>query len=541
MALPHEATLEQDAQTVWQKYCGFLDISLKEFKEIQEQLLMEQLEIVSSSPLGRRLLRGSLPQSVAEFRRIARLTKYGDYLPDLENGNNAALPKPSDHWAHTTGARGDLKFVPYTQQGYDWVADNLLSAFILSCASKRGDVNIKQGDRVLYNTPPRPFLSGMVTFSMADRFGFKGVLDPRVSEAMEFKERIEKGFEEALSSGVDVLVSMTSILVKIGDGFANRSRNRKLSPSMLRPAVLFRLAKAYLRSIMQRRSILPKDLWPVKSVLGWGMDTRYFREQVAYYWGKPAYEFYACTEGGIMAMQGWNKKGMTPVPYSDFYEFIPEEESLRSWEDVEYKPTTLLLDELEPGKRYEIVITNFHGMPFLRYRVGHLIRVVALEDAETGIRLPQFEFEARCDDRIDLAGFTRLDEKTVWEALDYASLPYSDWIVRKEYVGANPYLHLYAEFKGEIDPEMARRVLDDSLRQKDPFYADLENMLEFYPLKVTCLSPGTFDRYYDEKREQGLSLTERRPLRMSALDSSVEALLRLSDAHRTQKGVKSGS
>ncbi len=532
MALPNKSWADQDPRIAWQKYCGFLDLSMQQFKEIQEQLLMEQLQIVSSSPLGRRLLRGSLPKSVDEFRKVARLTKYGDYLPDLNNGNDPPLPEPAYQWVQTTGARGDLKYVPYTRQGYQWVAENLMAAFILSCADKKGDVNIKFGDKVLYNAPPRPFLSGTITFVMAEEFGFKGVLDPDVSEAMDFKDRIEKGFEEALASGVDILVSMTSILVKIGDEFAQSSGKRGLSRSMLRPAVLARLTKALLRSKLQRRGILPKDLWPVKAILGWGMDTRYFRERVAHYWGRRAYEFYACTEGGIMAMQGWNKAGMTFVPYADFYEFIPEDESIKSWEDVEYRPQTLLLDELEEGKRYEIVITNFHGMPFLRYRVGHLVRVISLKDEEAGIHLPQIDFEARCDDRIDLAGFTRLDEKTLWEALDDSRLPYSDWIVRKEYVGATPYLHLYAEFREDVDEEYAKQVLDDSLKLKDPYYNDLHTMLDIYPVKVTSLSSGTFDRYYELKRDQGLPLTERRPLRMSAPDSSVEDLLRASASHQ---------
>ncbi|MBI4297671.1 MAG: hypothetical protein HY676_03990, partial [Chloroflexi bacterium] len=163
---------------------------------------------------------------------------------------------------------------------------------------------------------------------------------------------------------------------------------------------------------------------------------------------------------------------------------------------------------------------------------GHLVRVVSLKDEEAGIYLPQIDFEARCDDRIDLAGFTRLDEKTLWEALDDSRLPYSDWIVRKEYVDAKPYLHLYAEFREEVNEQYAEKVLDDSLRLKDPFYDDLHTMLDIYPVKVTCLSLGTFDRYYEAKRDQGLPLTERRPLRMSAVDSSVEDLLKASNSRQ---------
>jgi len=42
---------------VWRKYCGFLDLSLEEFMEIQRRLLMEQLQLMSRSKLGRILMR----------------------------------------------------------------------------------------------------------------------------------------------------------------------------------------------------------------------------------------------------------------------------------------------------------------------------------------------------------------------------------------------------------------------------------------------------------------------------------------------------
>ena len=152
MAKREKAVLEEDARYLWSKYCGFLDLTMQQFKNIQEELLLEQLQMVATSPLGRRLLRGSKPTNVADFRRIAKLTKYGDYLPDLEDGNDASLPEPAYSWVHTTGARGDFKYIPYTLRAYEQVLDNMLGAIILSCATRKGDVKVRPGDKVLYNT-----------------------------------------------------------------------------------------------------------------------------------------------------------------------------------------------------------------------------------------------------------------------------------------------------------------------------------------------------------------------------------------------------
>ena len=71
-----------------------------------------------------------------------------------------------------------------------------------------------------------------------------------------------------------------------------------------------------------------------------------------------------------------------------------------------------------------------------------------------------------------------------------------DRIVRKEYnEGAKPLLHLYGVFKSELSgTELA---LDASLKEKDSFYRDLQQMLDIFPLRVTRLAPDAFEGYYD--------------------------------------------
>lgn len=74
-----------DQQGIWQKYCGFLDLSLAEFMEIQEQLLMDQIDLVYDSPLARKFL-PKKPKDESEFRRLVPLTT-------LEKTSNKVL-----HW-----------------------------------------------------------------------------------------------------------------------------------------------------------------------------------------------------------------------------------------------------------------------------------------------------------------------------------------------------------------------------------------------------------------------------------------------------------
>jgi len=276
---------------------------------------------------------------------------------------------------------------------------------------------------------------------------------------------------------------------------------------------------------LERRNILPRDLWPVKAIIGWGIDTRIYKELIHRYWDVYPYELYACTEAGIMALQSWNKKDLTFIPYSNFFEFIPETEWLKSKKNSSYQPHTVLLSEVKPGKRYELVITSFYRMPFIRYRLGHLIRITSLEDKEAQIHLPQMVFEARSDDLIDIAGFTRISEKTVSQAIANAGLNFEEWSIRKETEQGKPALHLYIELDNNHKPEEVASILHQELKDVDPFYYDLSSMMDIDPLEVTLLHPGTFRNYYEEKRKAGAELSRRKPPRINAPDDVIRELL----------------
>ena len=511
----------------WVKYCGFLDLSLEQFMTIQQALLFQQLQQVAGHPLGKRLIGKKIPTSIAEFRDSVPLTTYDDYLPDLEQGNEDSLPEKPHVWAHTSSSSGSFKRVPYTLQFYKHLLDNMMTVLVLGCSKKRGQSSIAEGDRVLFNVAPSPYMSGILTPEVTRVFNLRPVIPPDLHQGMDFKEKVAKGFETSLRSGMDILVAMTSVLVKMGNDFNKHSKNGNLSKYILHPIVLFRFARAWLRSKLEKRSILPKDLWPLKAVIGWGIDTNIFRERVRKYWGMYPYEFHACTEAGIMAVQSWNKKDLTFIPHSNFFEFIPETEWLESKINSSYQPRTVLLPEVKPGERYELVITSFYNMPFIRYRLGHLIRITSLEDAEAQVHLPQMVFEARADDLIDIAGFTRLSEKTVAQAIANTGLNYEEWSIRKEVKQGKPMLHLYIELDNEYKSAEIASTLHRELKTMDPFYNDLDSMMDIHPLKVTLLRPETFKDYYAKKRETGVELFQRKPPRMNAPDDVIEELVHL--------------
>ena len=512
----------------WIKHCGFLDLSPQQFISIQEAMLLEQLQKYGRTPLEKRIIGNRVPTSMDDFRKSVPLTAYNDYLPEMGINNEDSLPEKPYVWVHTSGQGTSFMNIPYTLRFYNRLLDDLMAIFILSCSSKRGQSSIQEGDRVLFNVAPSPYLGGLLAAGATERFNLIPVYSPDAHDGMDFKEKIAKGFEVSLRSGVDITIALTSVLVKMGRDFNNQSKKSKLSKYLLQPAVLFRFARALVRSKLEGRGILPKDLWPMKALIGWGMDTSVYREQVSEYWGKYPYEFHACTEAGILAMQSWTKKDMTFVPYTNFLEFIPESEWQESRKDSSYQPHTVLISEVEPGKRYELVITNFHGMPFVRYRLGHFVRITSLQDEEAQILLPQMVFEGRADDLIDIASFTRLSEKTITQAIAKTRLQSEGWSVRKEVKYGRPILALYAELSDGRNLKEIASQLHQELKNVDYFYNDLDSMMEIQPIEVIALRPGTFNDYYTKRQESGAELSQLKPPRMNAPDEVIEELKILS-------------
>ena len=463
--------------------------------------------------------------SLDEFRHIVATTTYKDYLPELDPGDETTLPEKPHLWANTSGTGSLNKRVPYTYEAYNRALENLMSVLILACAKQRGQSSIMEGDRVLFNVAPAPYLSGILASGASQLFNLRPVMPPDMHDGMDFREKVTKGFEMSLRSGMDILMSMTSVLVKTGNEFSRMSKGGNLSSHFAHPGELMRLLRAFLKSRLEKRGILPKDIWPLKALIGWGIDTSIYRDLVYEYWGAYPYEFHACTEAGIMALQSWTRQGMTFLPHSNFYEFIPEAEWEKTKEDPFYEPGTLLLCDVKVGERYEIVITSFYRMPFIRYRLGHLIRIIALEDEAAGIRLPQMVFEARADDLIDIAGFTRISEKTVTEAIAGSKIDCEDWTIRKEIKEGKPALHLYIEFNNGFQPEELAMAVHGELMKTDPGYRDLSTMMEIKPLQVTVLPAGAFREFYRQRQGNGADLARSRPPRMNASDETISELM----------------
>jgi len=521
-----ELLKEGKTEELWQRCCGFIDLSMDEFMAIQKRLLLEQLELLKRCELGRYIVNGANPYTVEEFREQVPMTTYADYCPVLLEQREDTLPAKPVLWVQTSGRSGEYphKWVPISDRFWEEAGRNFSAIAFFGACKERGDIPFKNGVKLLHAMAQTPFLTGTIAYKLEEELGFDFLPSLRESEEMSFEERVDKGFRLALSEGMTGFYGLAGVLVGIGEKFRQGSGNTKFSRLLSQPKMLFRLAKGLIKSKLARRPMLPKDLWTLKVISSMGTDSTIYKERIKDLWGRVPLEVYGNSETTVIATQTWDYDGMVFFPNLNFLEFIPEKEHFKWQLNHSYQPKTVLLDEVKAGETYELVITNFHGGAMVRYRVGDMIRITALRNEKLNIDIPQMVFERRADDLIDL-GFMRLTERVIWQAIENTKIPYRDWTAHKE-VGETAKLHLYLELADNYvakEEDVAVAVYEQIKKLEDGLYiykdlASLERLIGFKPIEVTLLPTGVFTNYKNQRQAEGAELAHLKPPHINPSD-----------------------
>ncbi len=532
--MPKAVELLQQGKTeeLWQKCCGFIDLSIDEFMAIQQRLLLEQLGLLKRCALGRYIINGANPYTVEEFREQVPMTTYADYCPGLLEQREDILPAKPILWIQTSGRSGEYphKWVPMSERFWQEAGQDFSALAIFGACKERGDIPFKNGFKLLNAAAQPPYLTGTGAYKLEEELGFEFLPSLRESEEMSFEERVEKGFRLALSEGIDGFYGLAGVLVAIGEKFRQGTSSTKFSQLLSQPRMLSRLAKGLIKSKLARRPMLPKDLWSLKVISSMGTDCSVYKKRIKDLWGRAPLEVYGNSETAVIATQTWDYDGMVFFPNLNFLEFIPEKEHFKWQLDHSYQPKTVLLDEVKAGENYELVITNFHGGAMVRYRVGDMIRITALRNEKLNIDIPQMAFERRADDLIDL-GFMRLTERVIWQAIENTKIPYRDWTARKE-IGETPKLHLYLELNDNYiasEESVAAAIYEQIKKIDDGLYiykdlASLERLIDFKPIEVTLLPAGVFANYKGQRQVEGSDLVHLKPPHINPSDRVLSLL-----------------
>ena len=516
-------------EELWQKCCGFIDLSMDQFMTIQKRLLLEQIELLNRCELGKKVMRGARPRTVEEFRALVPITTYADYDPYLPQQIEDALPMKPMFWQRTSGRSEEFtfKWVPVTRRMYEELDEVLLAVLIIASCKGRGDIVLEEHDKFLYAMAPPPYASGCWGRRAAEWGIFDFLPHIEKAEKMEFEERMREGFGLALTGGVDILFAITGLLIMMADQFGQGGGLERLRPLLGKPSALIRILKALIISKLARRSLLPKDIWSLKVLLAFGTDTAVYREKLRDMWGRNPLDVYGSTETLMTAMHLWDYKDMTFFPQINFLEFVPEEQYRRFAVDHNYQPSTFLLDEVELNTKYGLVISNFYGGAYTRYFMGDIIKVTTLHNKELGVCIPQMIFDSRVEGLVELAGFVRLTERIVWQAIEDSGLLYQDWIATKDIREGKDIMNVYIEPKGDNDIESYQAIysINERLKHLETYYSEYVAVLEKPPLQIIPIPRGAFQAYMLEQRSAGADLAHIKPPHMNPSNGIVEFLL----------------
>ena len=218
---------------------------------------------------------------------------------------------------------------------------------------------------------------------------------------------------------------------------------------------------------------------------------------------------YAAAEGFFAMPTELDTHDSALIPYSIFFEFIPVNDDID--EDETEEPKTLLLDEVEVGKKYELVVTNSSGL--YRYRMEDIVQVTRMHNDT-----PVIEFLYRKNLSMNVA-----NEKTTTAMVDYAAKKMfertgSDFVGYSFYpdFSSNPPRYcLMTEIKGDVTEEKRQEMidtLDEELKDVNEKYYKYRRWGMLNRPEILILKPNTYWDYRESLRAQGVVLNQIKPV-----------------------------
>lgn len=283
---------------------------------------------------------------------------------------------------------------------------------------------------------------------------------------------------------------------------------KKFKPNPKRAAALRKeFEKGFDTPIAPR--IWPKLSWAYGMV---GSTLKIYLEQLRHYIGNdiPIHNMgYAAAEGFFAMPTELNCHDGVLIPYGIFFEFIPVDDDLGDEEPDGSK--TLLINELEVGKKYEMVVTNSSGL--YRYRMEDIVQVTRMHN-----NTPMIEFLYRRNLSMNVA-----NEKTTTEMVDYSAKTMFEK-TGLEHVGHSFYADfstnpprycMLTEVRGEVTEEKRQEmidILDEELKGVNEKYYKYRRWGMLNRPEILILKPSTYSDYNEHLRSKGVVLNQIKPV-----------------------------
>lgn len=243
------------------------------------------------------------------------------------------------------------------------------------------------------------------------------------------------------------------------------------------------------------------ELWPNLLIYvhgGVSMDP--YRKGFEKLWGRPIYyiETYLASEGFIAYQAMPKRKSMRLVLNNGiFYEFVPfDEKNFLPSGEIKPDAETLLIDQLEEGKEYAILLSSCAGA--WRYLIGDVIKFVSLEESEIIITGRTKHFLSLCGEHLSVDNMNKAIELVSNELninipeFTVAGIPHGSLFAHHWFIGTDD----------KVDANHLRERIDYHLKELNDDYA-VERSAALQEVLVDVLPINKFYNWMEFKGKVG--------------------------------------
>ena len=486
--------------------------------------------------------------SIREYQDKVPLSTFEDYAPMIDrmvenNESNIITSSKVIRYCSSSGSVGKPKLQPKTARDI-WNMQCMGFAATPACADKyfkehgimkklpgqKGPLLISLNGHPLPNgmrcngagQVPFTYITPLLKYITTTPLDILYPEDEENTNIQYFQLRfalMERNVTYLGSMVITLLTTMLEYMEENWEMVCNDIEKGTLDPSVKCPESL-RKKYGHLKPMPERAAELRKEfekgfdtevpiakrIWP-KLCWGYGMIgstlSVYVQKLRRYVGDLPLHNMgYAASEGFMAMPVELNSSDYVLLPRSLVYEFLPV--------DADENMRPLTIGELEVGKDYEIIVTNFSGL--YRYRILDIVHVTGMYNNS-----PRIEFLYRSNMGLNLA-----NEKTTTQMLDFVAdnlckkyninfNGYSFYGQADTEAGQLPYYVMLVDSENDIPDEMVHDM-DELFRESNEKYEKYRRWGMLGDPRIVRLETGTYDEYKKMLVSQGRVLNQIKPV-----------------------------
>lgn len=217
---------------------------------------------------------------------------------------------------------------------------------------------------------------------------------------------------------------------------------------------------------------------------------------------------YAAAEGFFAAPVELNVNDSVLLPHCIFFEFLPIEEGEEHARD-DVKP--LLINEIEVGKDYELVVSNFSGL--YRYKMEDVVHVTKMYN-----NTPRVELLYRQNLSMNVANektTTQMVEYSATKTAEKAGVGFKGFSFYPDYSTKPPRYCMFVEPEKPVDEDTRRKmieILDEELKGVNEKYFKYRRWGMLNEPEILILKEKSYWDYRESLRAKGVVLNQIKPV-----------------------------